>query len=87
MAGVPQHSISRGFKNAVQCNGKFDSSQVGTKVSTSFGDCTDNELADLFGELIELGKRQRAQISRLVNAGEKRHIYIRLRSESYEGHI
>jgi hypothetical protein len=57
MAGVPQHSIGGGFENSVQCDGKFDSSQVGTKVSTSFGDRTDNEFANLFGELIELGKR------------------------------
>ena len=74
MPGIPQHGIGGGFKNTVQCDGQFHSTEVRTKVATRFGHSFHDEFANLFGEVIQLWDRQRTQISRLVNAGEKRHM-------------
>ena len=87
VAGVPQHGIGGGLEYSVQRNGQFHGTQVGPQVTTGLCHGVHDEIANLTRQLIELGNGQRAQIRRLVNAVEKRHMHIRLRSRSYEGLI
>jgi hypothetical protein len=67
VAGVPHDQVVGRVEDAVQGDGELDDAEVRPEVTTDLGDRRHDRLSELSGQLWQLGRRQRAQVGRLVD--------------------
>ena len=68
--GVPEDRVGGRFEDAVQGERQLDGAEVGSEVAAVLGDGGDDEVADLAGQLVELGVAQVAEVRGLLDGGE-----------------
>jgi hypothetical protein len=73
MAGGPHDPVSRRFEEPMEGDGQLDDAERATEMATGRRDRRDDRLADLGGELLELGFGQAAQIGGPVEGREDGH--------------
>ena len=59
VAHVPNQPVIGGIENIMQRDGELDRAQTGSKMTPASADALDQELAQLLGQLPQLGGRQR----------------------------
>ena len=80
VAGVPDDPVARRLEQPVEGDGDLDDPERRAEVAAGDRDRRDDRLADLVGELLELGLVEAAQVGRSVEGREDRH-----RAESTPG--
>ena len=73
VAGVPDDPVARRLEQSMQRDRQLDDAERRAEVAAGLGDGPDDRLADLGGELGELGFGQAAQVGGVVQAVEDGH--------------
>ncbi len=71
--GVEDDPVLRGVEDPVQRQGQLDDAEVGAEVAAGAGDLADQEVADLGGQLVELGVGEVAQVTRAGDPVQHSH--------------
>jgi hypothetical protein len=77
MPRVPDDPVVRRAQQPVQGDGDLDHAEAGAQVAARLRDGRDDRLADLGGEICELGFAQAAEVGRTGQAGEDRAGHVR----------
>ena len=67
VAHIPHQPILGRVEHMVQRHGEFDRAQIGAEVPARLGHAFDHERTQLGGQLLEIGARQAAQVSRVID--------------------
>ena len=68
VADVPHQPVVRRVEDIMQRDGELDGAEAGGEVAAHLADGVDQVLAQLVGDARQLGRRQRAQVGRRVDA-------------------
>ena len=72
VAGVPDDPIAGRFEEPVQGDRELDDAEAASQMATSRRDGRDDDIADLSGELVQLGGGQIAEVGRAAERGKDR---------------